>query len=390
MDMATQREITKRLLAHYHNNTTEYAPHWVEYPADRYFSEERFRLEKEHVFGRYPLIVALSCDVPEPLSWKAVDWTPTPILLVRGDEGELRAFANVCRHRGMKVASGCGSGARRFSCPFHNWTYDTSGRLVGVPMADGFRGMSRADHGLVALPVVERHGLIVVSCRPGEEIDADAYFGSLGPDLDSWKFSNFRMVGDYDVHPMQGNWKVCWDTFNETYHVPCLHGTTLARFTLGNCLTVDMFGPHVRMATPAHSLVELDKLPEHKWESIKHVSYQYRMLPNSAFTITFDALAHYQVFPGPRPDTCVAIRGVYVPRAASDEAAAAVHERWHGFWRDVIIPEDFSVVEASTRGLMSGVTPSTVYGANEPAMIHLHEQLERIITEGMARERRAP
>jgi choline monooxygenase len=386
MEMSTQREITKRLLAHYHNNTTEYAPGWVEYPVDRYFSEEQFQLEREYVFGRYPLIVALSCDLPEPLSWKAIDWTPTPILLVRGDEGEMRAFANVCRHRGMQVASGCGRGARRFSCPFHNWTYDADGSLVGIPMAEGFTGLVRAEHGLVTLPVVERHGLILVSCRPGGEIDADAYFDELGPDLDSWGFKDFRLLGDYDIYRMQGNWKVCWDTFNETYHVPYLHPTTLAQFTLGNCLTVDAFGPHIRMATPAHSLVELENVVEQDWEPIRHVSYQYRMLPNSAFTIAFDAFAHYQVFPGPRPDTCVAIRGVYVHKETSEEVAAMVQERWHGFWRDVIIPQDFSVVEASTRGLMSGVTLKTVYGANEPAMIHLHQQLERVIAEGVARD----
>jgi phenylpropionate dioxygenase-like ring-hydroxylating dioxygenase large terminal subunit len=384
MDLATQREITKRLFAHHHNDTTEYAPHWVEYPADRYISEEQFRREREYVFGRAPLMVAFSGDVPEPRSWRALDWTPTPILLVRGDDGAVRAFANVCRHRGMRVASGCGTGARRFSCPFHSWTYDTDGALVGMPMADGFVDLPRAEHGLVPLPVAERYGTILVSCRPGGVIDAEAHFAGLGPELESWGFADYRLLTEHDVHPMQGNWKVCWDTFNETYHVPYLHPTSLAQFVLGNCLTVDTFGPHARMATPIKSLVELEDQPEDQWEPIKHISFQYRMLPTAALTIAYDHISFYQVYPGPRPDTCIAIRGVYVRSDISEDEAIQTRERTQWIWKNVIIPEDFSVVELATRGLASGAVPTMVYGANEPAMMHLHEHLERLIAEGIA------
>lgn len=386
MDKATQRDIAKRLLAHHHNKTTEYAPEWVEYPADRYYSEEQHRLEIEYVFGRYPLIVALTPDLPEPWSWHTVDFTPTPILLVRREDGEVRAFANVCGHRGMQVASGCGTGARRFACPYHNWTYDTDGALVGMPMADGFDGLCRDDYGLVPLPVVERHGLILACCRPGEEIDADAYFSGLGPELDFWDFAGNRPVGDPDVHHMQGNWKVCWDTFNETYHVPYLHPDTLAKMTLGNCLAVDNFGSHCRMATPSRTFVELEEQPEEEWDTMKYVSFQYRMLPNTAFSISHDGFAFYQMYPGSSPGESVIVRRVYVRKELTEEQAEATRQRWQWIWQGVNVPEDFSVVELQSRALASRVKPTTVFGANEPVAIHLHQELERVIAEGIARD----
>ena len=85
-----------------------------------------------------------------------------PVLLVRGSDGALRAFANICRHRGAPVASGCGH-ARVFSCPYHGWTYALDGRLPGIPEAAVVsRTSTRPAHGLAPLPAGEKHGMIFV------------------------------------------------------------------------------------------------------------------------------------------------------------------------------------------------------------------------------------
>src|SRR5207248_2577651 len=74
--------------------------------------------------------------------------------------GTLRAFANVCRHRGARVVDGCGSGKRALSCPYHGWTYGLDGGLVDVPGEEGFAGLSREEHSLRPLPVAEKYGLV--------------------------------------------------------------------------------------------------------------------------------------------------------------------------------------------------------------------------------------
>jgi choline monooxygenase len=383
-----QRQIAKRMLTAYHEGKTDSAPRWVEYPTDRYFSEEQARLEKEYVFGQYPLAVAFSCELPGPRSWCTVDHTPTPILLVRAESGQLRAFANVCRHRGMKVASGWGDGARRFTCPFHGWTYDTEGVLVGVPMADGFVDLPRQECGLVRLPVAESAGIVFVRCRPGREIDAEGHLAGLAPELESWGFADLRLLRQ-DCHHMEGNWKVCWDTFNELYHVPHLHPNTLAPSVLGHSFAIDTFGPHVRVGIFMKSLLDLENRPEDEWNDvINHVSFQYRLLPNGGLTIAYDFISFYQLYPGRTPDSSFIVRSVYVRADASDEEIAAASERSQAVWDGVLIPEDFSVVAVSTRGLAAGVVPKMKYGANEPAMVHLHEQLEKVIAEGIANDSR--
>jgi choline monooxygenase len=389
MRIEEQRRIAKRMLRHYREGTADEAARWVQYPARRYYSEEQAGLEKEYVFGRYPLPVAFSCELPQPGSWCSVDWTPTPVLLVRADSGQVQAFANVCRHRGMRVASGCGDAARRFTCPFHGWTYNAEGALVGLPMARGFEGLPRQDFGLIQLPAGEAGGMILIRCRPGDKIDAEAHLAGLAPELEQWGFDRYRLL-NRDFHEMQGNWKVCWDTFNELYHVPHLHPTTLAPSVLGDSFAIDTFGPHVRVGIFMKSLLELEGVPEDEWNDvINHVSFQYRLLPNAGLTIAYDFISFYQLFPGPTPDRSLVVRMTYVPVAATDDEVAAASERSQATWKEVLIPEDFSVVATSTRGLAAGVVPMMNYGANEPAMVHLHEQLEKVIADGVESDRRA-
>ena len=88
-----------------------------------------------------------------------------PVLMTRGADGEVRAFANICRHRGAPVAQGCGN-ARAFVCPYHGWTYDSAGKLLGTTDKVGFAGIDLASHGLVRLPAAERHGLMFVRPKP--------------------------------------------------------------------------------------------------------------------------------------------------------------------------------------------------------------------------------
>jgi phenylpropionate dioxygenase-like ring-hydroxylating dioxygenase large terminal subunit len=229
---AFDRSLARRLLHHIEHRTTDLAEDVMELPADVYTSPEHLEREVEALFLDQPLL-CLSGALPGPGSYVTVDVCGTPVLVTRDGDGKVRAMANACRHRGVRVVDGRGK-ARRFTCPFHAWTYDMEGTLVGLPTASAFDGMCREDKGLVPLPVAEGYGLVVGRLRPGEPVDVDEYLGpGLSEELALLDFAGWGTYGEAHVHDVGANWKVTLDTFRENYHFDHLHRTTLASYAYG-------------------------------------------------------------------------------------------------------------------------------------------------------------
>src|SRR5262249_38850931 len=151
MERAEQIALLETLLTYVETSTTALAPAPWRNETVAYTDPERFGREVEVLFRRHPLLVALSCELPQPGDWRSDDYTGVPILLVRDRRGTARAFLNVCRHRGAKVAQGCGN-AKAFACPYHAWSYDLSGRLTFVPDERNFPGLEPERRGLRPLP----------------------------------------------------------------------------------------------------------------------------------------------------------------------------------------------------------------------------------------------
>ncbi|HYD49510.1 MAG TPA: Rieske 2Fe-2S domain-containing protein, partial [Terriglobales bacterium] len=133
MNHATQVALTRRILSFLDSGTTELAARPFVNEVSTYTCAEQLQRERTLLFRQQPLFVGLSQDVGSPGSYLVHDDSAVPILLVRRSSGELDAFLDVCRHRGARVVAGSGagteSGRRRFSCPYHGWTYDESGAL---------------------------------------------------------------------------------------------------------------------------------------------------------------------------------------------------------------------------------------------------------------------
>jgi phenylpropionate dioxygenase-like ring-hydroxylating dioxygenase large terminal subunit len=125
-------EMARRNLAHVKAGTVDQATGIVRVPARHYLDPQRAQAERERIFLRLPLVLGFSCELREPGAYRALEAAGVPVLLTRGGDGRVRAFLNVCSHRGAIVVdegSGCAS---RFSCPYHGWSYDGEGRLVGI------------------------------------------------------------------------------------------------------------------------------------------------------------------------------------------------------------------------------------------------------------------
>jgi nitrite reductase/ring-hydroxylating ferredoxin subunit len=181
MDHEQQVALMRRAFAHIDAGTTDLAESVFFNPVAAYCSPQRLARESALLFREYPLLMGLSNQIPEPGDHFTDDHTGVPILVVRGNDGRARAFQNVCRHRGARVAEGCGR-QKNFVCPYHGWTYGLEGQLRGIPDQRNFPGVEPEAHGLVPLPMAERHGMLWVrpSVGPdGMELDAQRHLGEL-------------------------------------------------------------------------------------------------------------------------------------------------------------------------------------------------------------------
>ena len=121
MNREEELAVGRRLLGHIDGRTTDLAGAMFRNRVGAYSSRERAVLERDRLFRARPILMGLSTRLPKPGDYLTEDVAGMPVLLTRGGDGALRAFANVCRHRGAPVAEGCGN-ARVFVCPYHAWT----------------------------------------------------------------------------------------------------------------------------------------------------------------------------------------------------------------------------------------------------------------------------
>jgi phenylpropionate dioxygenase-like ring-hydroxylating dioxygenase large terminal subunit len=369
---ALDRSLARRLVDHIEVGTTDLADGIMEVPVEVYTSADRLRREVDALFRGQPLVLCLSGALAEPGAYATLDVCGTPILVTRDGEGRAHALLNACRHRGVRVADGCGT-ARRFTCPFHNWTYDAGGALVGLPVASAFEDMCRDDKGLVELPVAEGYGLVVGRLQPGEPVDVDEYLGpELAAELELLDFADWTRYGEPHVHLVEANWKVTLDTYRENYHFDFLHRDTLASYAYGGVLTFDAFGPHLRNCSAIRSIDELRGVPESEWvDPARHTSYQYSLFPNTCMTFDSRHIELWQILPD-GVDRSIVLHTAYERPGLPPEEHAKLVDMAPWICETVVDGQDFWVAGRATAGLRTGLTGTVVFGRNEPAPQHLH------------------
>jgi phenylpropionate dioxygenase-like ring-hydroxylating dioxygenase large terminal subunit len=297
MDRQEELAVGRRLLGHIDGRTTDLADALFRNRVINYSCAERAKLERERLFRSQPLFMGLSTRLARPGDYLAEDLAGMPVLMIRGSDGQVRAFANICRHRGAPVAQGCGN-ARAFTCPYHGWTYDLTGRLLGTTDKVGFAGLDLASHGLVPLSTAEKHGMLFVRPKPGgAPIDVDAHLGAIVPDLAALELGTYPVFSANRVTP-RINWKFAVDTFLEGYHIPHLHRKTIAPYFIGNVGTFDAAGLHGRMCVARTSIDAVRSVPENERVYRPHVISIYQLFPNTLVIWQVDHIEIWRAFPG--------------------------------------------------------------------------------------------
>jgi phenylpropionate dioxygenase-like ring-hydroxylating dioxygenase large terminal subunit len=388
MRIETQRDILKTFFALRDAHTTTMAAQPYRQQATVYTDPERLAGEQRMLFRGRPLMVGLGGDLPATGEVVSTEAAGVPLLLVRGEDAAVRCFLNICRHRGGRVFTGRGRPGRALKCPYHSWAYDLDGELLGQPLArDAFDGLERSGLGLIPVPVAERYGLIFA--RPGgvEPIDVEAELSGLGPeisdfDLGNWAFYDQRQ-GVFDA-----NWKLIHDTFTEAYHVFSLHHDTLAPDMLSTPFVGESFGPHTRGVVMRKEVTTLLERPEEEWELLPYASVVYLLFPSVVINLPMSGHAElWEIYPEPDDPhrTRVTVR-FYVPRLPEDDETRAFWDANVRFTEKVVFNEDFAQQQDIHRSLRSGLMPEVVYGRNEPALIHHHEQVALALDAVSARD----
>jgi phenylpropionate dioxygenase-like ring-hydroxylating dioxygenase large terminal subunit len=352
-------------------------------PVARYLDPARHERETL-ALRRLPHAVGPGSRVGTAGDWFATELLGVPVLVARGDDAMLRAFINVCRHRGAIVAASgqCGSGRSRFVCPYHSWTYDVRGALVGRPHEEDFPDLPRAAASLVELQVAERCGLVWVVPHPLASFDWDAWFGPLAGELEALGYDAAAASPHERRFVQPSNWKLVLDANLESYHFQYAHRATIAHLFHDNLVQQQSFGRHQRIVLPKRTLAEAPA-DAASWEQLgRHSNIIYFFFPGTFLLWEGDHVNGFSVTPQ-SVASCAAASWMLVPAAGHAKRAAEHWRRnWTIFWD--AIDEDFALAASMQQGLSSGANQALNFGRNEFACELFERAIDALIGEAKA------
>jgi phenylpropionate dioxygenase-like ring-hydroxylating dioxygenase large terminal subunit len=191
-------------------------------PAEPYYDPQYFELERKAVFERSWLQIGHVCELPERGSFirRDVEVANASVLIVRGMDGEIRAFYNICTHRGTELVEAEAGRQSRFSCRYHRWTFGTDGALVSAPDFDQFH-VRKADCALRGVAVDVCAGLVFINFAERPE-PLRQWLGDLAERLEALPVARATTFTEY-VYDIEANWKLTYDNFQENYHLRFVH-----------------------------------------------------------------------------------------------------------------------------------------------------------------------
>ncbi|CAN5689932.1 aromatic ring-hydroxylating dioxygenase subunit alpha [soil metagenome] len=242
-------------------------------PVEPNISPEYFERERERIFKHTWLNVGRVNEIPRAGDYfvREIETLKTSIVVVRGKDGVVRGFHNVCKHRGNKLASGSGC-ARSFVCGFHGWTYDLAGRLVLVPDEEQFFDFEKSAYGLTPVATDVWEGFIFINVDPHPTETLEQWMSELYEQYRGYTLDTMTEVARY-LATVNTNWKVFMDITQESYHVPCLHKRIVpdSNTSKGNPFC---HLPSIRIFQ-RHRASSIYANPEHQPTPAEAVAYKY-------------------------------------------------------------------------------------------------------------------
>ncbi len=361
-------------------------------PGWLYYDPEFFEAEKRALLRAAPQIVCHESEIPNPGECRSLEYVGESVFVIRGDDGEVRAFANVCRHRGSRLVDGTGGCAKVLTCPYHAWSYARDGRLVGVPHRNEYPGLETDKLGLVPVALEQWRGFLFVTLEPGAPSVAEM-MAPYDDEVAPYRFEELRAIGRVTNRPRALNWKTIADNYSDGLHIPVGH-PGLTR----------LFGKNYKIEAREHvdrmegELVEKPSsnpserayqqyLPvaEHLPPSHRRKWVYYKLFPNVAFDIYPDQVDFMQFLPVSATETVIREISYALPDERRDMKVAR-HLNWRINRR--VNAEDTELISRVQAGMQSPSYVAGPLGTSEACLRSFAQKLRRLIPE--ARLERPP
>jgi phenylpropionate dioxygenase-like ring-hydroxylating dioxygenase large terminal subunit len=352
-------------------------------PGWLYFDPEFFEAEKRAFLRAAPQVVCHESEIVDPGEWRSIDYLGESVIVIRGDDGQVRAFSNVCRHRGSRLVDGTGGCAKVLTCPYHAWSYARDGRLVGVPHRNEYPGLRTENHGLFPVALEKWRGFLFVTLEPGAPSVAEMmapYEAEVAP----YRFEELRVMGRVTLRPRPLNWKTIADNYSDHLHIPVGH-PGLTR----------LFGRNYRIEAKDHvdrmegELVQKDSanpserayqkyLPEaeHLPPSHRRKWLYYKLFPNVAFDIYPDQVDFMQFLPVSSTETVIREISYALPDERR-EMKAARYLNWRINRR--VNAEDTELITRVQLGMQSPAYVAGPLGTSEVCLRSFARKLRKLI-----------
>jgi len=372
----------------------------ISLPGWLYHDPEFFEAEKRSFLRAAPQVVCHESEIARAGEWRSLDYLGESVIVIRGDDGAVRAFHNVCRHRGSRLVDGAGGCAKVLTCPYHAWSYARDGRLVGVPHRSEYPGLRTETLGLKPVALEQWRGFLFVRLEDPSTSLGTSGLPSVGEmmapydrEVAPYRLEDLRVLGRVTVRPRPLNWKVIADNYSDHLHIPVGHPGLTRLFGRNYRIEakewVDrMEGELVEepSANPSERAYQRCLPPvEHLPPSHRRKWLYYKLFPNVAFDIYPDQVDFMQFLPVSATETVIREISYALPDGRR-EMKAARYLNWRINRR--VNAEDTELIARVQAGMESPAYVPGPLGTSELCLRSFAARLRGLIPE--ARLERPP
>jgi len=346
-------------------------------PAWIYSDADFFELERHHIFMKTWQLVCHLSNLPESGDYFTFDLLGERVFAIRGEDGAVRCFHNVCRHRAARLLKGESGSCRRIKCPYHAWRYDLEGNLKNVPFERDFPNFKKENHGLVPVETEIWNGFVFVRLG-GDGPSVAEVFEPYAEDVARYRLDKIEPMGRITTRPRDANWKTVIDNYVDALHIEVAHPGLTGLF--GNTYSLEvkegvqkLWGDIVPTNKETLSVKMYKKyLPkecQRRWE-------YFRMWPNLAFDLYPDQVDFMQILPV-SPGKMVIREISFALPDERREMKACRYLNWR--INRQVNAEDHGLISGVEEGMRSSSYTSGPFAKREICLIDAAEQMRRAI-----------
>ena len=364
-------------------------------PGWLYTDSEYHEVEVARVIRPSWQIVCHASDIADPGDYHTLDYIGESVIAIRGADGAIRAFTNVCRHRAMRLVEGPAGCARKLVCPYHAWTYEPDGRLSGVPMRRDYPGLDPSQHGLAPVEVELWRGFIFVRLEDNGGPSVAEMMAPYAAEIEPYRFEDMRTISAVRHRPRPVNWKNVGDNYSDGLHIPVAHPGLTRLFGRSYAIEakdwVDKMSGHLTDGPRANFWEafyqkHLPRAP-HLPESHQRLWLYYKLWPNQAFDIYADQIDFMQWLPT-GPTTCVLREMAFALPDGRREMKLVRYANWR--INRMVNAEDTWLITRIQQGMASKSYTVGPLGESEVCLRSFARRIRALIPEARLHQPPAP